>query len=75
MVELNPIQVNEDGALVRNIIWFARALRKSGLPVGPGQVIAEVGDSGSLEGSQLYFELRKGKDPQDPSLWFAQPAR
>ncbi|GGE46031.1 vWA domain-containing protein [Actibacterium pelagium] len=42
MVELNPIDVNEDGALVRNIIWFARALRKSGLPVGPGQVIRAV---------------------------------
>ena len=42
MVELNPIEVNEDGALVRNIIWFARALRKSGLPVGPGQVIRAV---------------------------------
>ena len=42
MAELNPVEINEDGALVRNIIWFARALRKSGLPIGPGQVVRAV---------------------------------
>ena len=34
-----------------------------------GQVIGKVGDTGSLEGPQLYFELRfKGK-PLDPLAW------
>ncbi len=31
-----------------------------------GQTIAEVGDSGDVEESQLHFELRKGAAPVDP---------
>ncbi len=42
MGELNHANFGDDGSLVRNIIWFARALRKSGLPIGPGQVVRAV---------------------------------
>lgn len=38
--------------------------------VQSGEVIAEVGDTGSLDGSQLYFEIRHGKTPVDPKPWF-----
>ena len=31
-----------------------------------GQVIARVGDTGDATGSQLHFELRKGRTPIDP---------
>lgn len=34
-----------------------------------GQVIGKVGDTGSLEGPQLYFELRHKGKPQDPLAW------
>ncbi len=34
-----------------------------------GQVIGKVGDTGSLEGAQLYFELRHKGKPQDPLAW------
>jgi septal ring factor EnvC (AmiA/AmiB activator) len=34
-------------------------------------VIGEVGDTGSLEGPQLYFELRRGAEALDPSAWLA----
>lgn len=44
---------------------------KSGDSVGGGQAIARVGDSGSLEGPQLYFELRHKGKPQDPLVWLA----
>jgi septal ring factor EnvC (AmiA/AmiB activator) len=44
-------------------------LVKTGDGVSGGQVIAKVGDSGSLEGSQLYFELRHKGKPQDPLAW------
>jgi septal ring factor EnvC (AmiA/AmiB activator) len=37
--------------------------------VAPGQVIGKVGDTGSLEGPQLYFELRHKGKPQDPVAW------
>lgn len=38
--------------------------------VQSGEVIAEVGDTGSLDGTQLYFEIRHGKTPVDPTPWF-----
>jgi septal ring factor EnvC (AmiA/AmiB activator) len=44
-------------------------LIKTGDTVSGGQVIAKVGDSGSLEGPQLYFELRHKGKPQDPLTW------
>jgi septal ring factor EnvC (AmiA/AmiB activator) len=44
-------------------------LIRSGESVSRGQVIGKVGDTGSLEGPLLYFELcHKGK-PQDPLAW------
>ncbi len=39
------------------------------------EVIAEVGDTGSLDGSQLYFEIRHGKEPVDPSRWLSRSRR
>ena len=37
--------------------------------VEPGDVIASVGDSGGQERSGLYFEIRQGREPVDPSQW------
>ena len=31
--------------------------------------IGEVGDSGSLSGAHLYFEVRRGAEPLDPGSW------
>jgi septal ring factor EnvC (AmiA/AmiB activator) len=50
-------------------------LAAEGDTVTAGQLIAEVGDTGSLEGPQLYFELRDGKWPVDPLSWLATAAR
>ncbi len=44
---------------------------QEGAVVSKGDVIGEVGDTGSLNGSQLYFEVRKGKEPLDPLQWLA----
>ncbi len=44
-------------------------LAKPGEAVTRGQVIAKVGDTGSLEGPQLYFELRHKGKPEDPLAW------
>jgi murein hydrolase activator len=38
--------------------------------VRTGDVIALSGDSGSLEGETLYFELRKNGKPIEPVRWF-----
>ncbi len=32
-------------------------------------VIGTVGDTGSLSGPRLYFEVRHGREPQDPTKW------
>jgi murein hydrolase activator len=40
-----------------------------GQTVAAGQVIGLVGDTGSLVGNSLYFEIRKNGVPQDPQLW------
>ena len=37
--------------------------------VGPGDVIGAVGDTGSLSGPRLYFEIRHGSVPLDPRDW------
>jgi len=41
--------------------------------VNTGDVIGEVGDTGSLTGSQLYFEIRRGGEPLDPGEWLRKP--
>lgn len=37
--------------------------------VEEGEVIAKVGDTGSLKGSMLHFEIRKGNKELDPMEW------
>ncbi|MBI2350242.1 MAG: peptidoglycan DD-metalloendopeptidase family protein [Deltaproteobacteria bacterium] len=45
-------------------------IKKTGEPVRKGEPIALVGDSDSLAGARLYFEIRKDGKPIDPLLWF-----
>ena len=40
-----------------------------GAEVPAGQVIGRVGDTGSLKGSVLHFEVRKGGSALDPEEW------
>ncbi len=42
MTRYADLPLPEDGKLSRNILWFARALRKAGLPIGPGRVIDAI---------------------------------
>ncbi len=42
MAEHLPLDIPEDGKLAHNLIWFARALRSAGLPVGPARVLDAV---------------------------------
>ena len=37
-----------------------------------GQVLGTVGETGSLEGPGLYFEVRRGGAPLDPAEWLAK---
>ena len=44
-----------------------------GDPVAAGAAIGAVGETGSLEGPQLYFEIRRGGEALDPADWLARP--
>lgn len=40
--------------------------------VEAGEIIAAMGDSGGQQRAALYFEIRKGKNVQDPRRWLAK---
>ncbi|WP_299785311.1 VWA domain-containing protein [uncultured Marivita sp.] len=42
MAEYVPLELPDDPRLAQNIIHFARALRRAGLPIGPGRVIDAI---------------------------------
>ena len=49
----------------------ATSVRK-GQRVGRGDTLGEAGQTGSLDGPKLYFELRRGGVPIDPNQWFVR---
>ena len=61
MAEYLPLDIAEDGKLATNITWFARALRKAGLPVGPGRLIdaiRAVEAAGFSQKQDFYYTLQ-----------------
>lgn len=46
--------------------------KDKGDPVEIGEVIATVGDSGSMHGPRLYFEIRHRGKPEDPLVWIKE---
>jgi septal ring factor EnvC (AmiA/AmiB activator) len=40
-----------------------------GQQVAAGAEVGSVGETGSLSGPRLYFEIRRGAEPLDPALW------
>lgn len=60
MTEYAPLDLPENPKLSHNIIHFARALRKAGLPIGPGRVIdaiRAVQAAGFTEKADFYWTL------------------
>lgn len=45
---------------------------KNGDRAAGGQVIGLAGDTGSLKGSKLYFEIRQNGEAKDPLAWLAK---
>jgi septal ring factor EnvC (AmiA/AmiB activator) len=43
-----------------------------GVEVGREQVIGLAGDTGSLRGTKLYFEIRRNGEAEDPLSWLAK---
>ncbi|RGP37893.1 vWA domain-containing protein [Pseudotabrizicola alkalilacus] len=60
MATYAPLDIPDDGKLAQNIAHFARALRKAGLPIGPGRVleaIRAVEVAGFSERVDFYWTL------------------
>ena len=49
---------------------LSEILKQTGAGVKRGEVIGKAGDSDSLAGSKLYFEMRKDGHSVDPLPWF-----
>jgi len=49
---------------------LSEIIKKSGNEVRRGEVVGRAGDSDSLAGSKLYFEMRKDGRSLDPVPWF-----
>ena len=49
--------------------------KKKGEAVTPGEVIGTVGDTGSLDGPKLHFEIRHHGKPIDPLKWMEKRSK
>ena len=55
--------------------YLEDSLVKAGDGVAAGAVIGTVGETGSLSGPGLYFEIRSGGAPVDPETWLGSKPR
>ena len=51
---------------------LSEILKKAGDEVRRGEAVGRAGDSESLAGSKLYFEMRKDGRSIDPVPWFEE---
>ena len=68
----NCIILNHGGGYYTLYAHTAEIFVNPGQIVPQNDVIAEVGDSGSLNGYECHFEIRKSKKALDPLKWFAK---
>ena len=66
----NCIILNHGGGYYTLYAHAAQIFVSPGRIVSQNEVIAEVGDSGSLNGYECHFEIRKSKDALNPMEWF-----
>lgn len=52
---------------------LARIFPTRGSRVSGGQIVAELGDGGTEDRPELYFEIREGRDAKDPRTWLRPP--
>jgi septal ring factor EnvC (AmiA/AmiB activator) len=68
----NLIILDHDNEYYTLYAHVADILVREGDDVKQGQRIGTVGDTGSLEGPRLYFEVRYQGKPQNPEQWLRQ---
>ena len=68
----NLLLIKHDGGWITAYAHNEDLVVKRGEQVKIGQVIAHVGQSGSVDSPQLHFEIRQGTRALDPALHLAQ---
>jgi septal ring factor EnvC (AmiA/AmiB activator) len=63
------LMIDHGGGYVSVYAHASVLLVEKGEKVHRGQVVGKVGDTGSLKGPMLYFEIRKEGRPVNPALW------
>jgi len=68
------IIVNHGGGYYTVYAHLSESMVSESMGVEPGQIIGRVGDTGSLDGTKLHFEVRAGQqgDAVDPLRWLAR---
>lgn len=64
--------VNHGGGYYTVYAHLQQNMVTTGEGVEPGGLIGRVGDSGSLEGAQLHFEVWAKSEPVDPRAWLGR---
>jgi murein DD-endopeptidase MepM/ murein hydrolase activator NlpD len=65
----NVVIVRHPGDWYTLYAHLSAVSRGRGDEVGQGDLVGEVGDTGSLRGPMLYFELRRRSEAMDPTPW------
>ena len=65
----NMIIIDHGNSYYTLYAHLAKMLKITGDRVKTGDVIATVGETGSLSGPKLHFEVRHHGKPQDPLNW------
>jgi septal ring factor EnvC (AmiA/AmiB activator) len=69
----NLVIVDHGGGYHTLYAHLGSMAKAAGDPVGEGEALGTVGDTGSLKGAYLYFELRENGAPVDPKAWLGAP--
>jgi len=65
----NMIIINHGNNFYTIYAHLEETFKSKGDAVETGEVIATVGDTGSMEGAKLYFEVRHHGKPENPLMW------
>ncbi len=67
----NLLILDHGGGYHSLVAHLASVTPQVGAQVTAGEVVGEVGDTGSLKGAYLYFEIRRAGQAVDPAPWLA----
>jgi len=68
----NMIIIDHGGGFHTVYANIEEFFKKVGDGAQTGEVVATVGDTGSITGAKLHFEIRRDSKPVDPLKWIAK---